>query len=93
MLKRSNTVYYSLASLESRFLHVGLACLTKFRGIVNEIDSLKATGFLKIIYRECGKITDPSEARTHDPRLCTSSALPAVSSLSMSATHPADVFS
>ena len=23
--------------------------------------------FLKIISRECGKITDPSEARTHDP--------------------------
>ena len=26
------------------------------------IIALKATGFLKIISRECGKITDPSEA-------------------------------
>ena len=31
------------------------------------IYELKATGFLKIISRECGKITGPSEARTHDP--------------------------
>ena len=31
------------------------------------IEILKATGFLKIISRECGKITDPSEGRTHDP--------------------------
>ena len=41
--------------------------LSKFKG--NKIFALpfKATRFLKIISRECGKITDPSEARTHDP--------------------------
>ena len=27
----------------------------------------KGNRILKIISRECGKITDPSEARTHDP--------------------------